>query len=78
MDRVSQGQPVSPLPPYWKASVDYAASIAVAYAGARAIKASDPATFEQFTADVVTAVAEISFEKKLDEYAACPTSGART
>ena len=30
MDRVSQGQPVSPVPPYWKASVDYAASIAVA------------------------------------------------
>jgi hypothetical protein len=63
---------VSPLPLCWKAGIEYAAPIAIAYADARARKATDPVKFEQFTEDVVAAVGEDTLLIKLSDYARIP------
>ena len=61
-------------PPCWKAGIDLAAPIAVAYAKAQLGTAPDPATFERFTEDVVAVVAQNTFFSKLSEYMRNPHS----
>ncbi len=61
-------------PPCWKAGIDLAAPIAVAYAKAQLGTGQDPATFERFTEDVVAVVAQNTFFSKLSEYMRNPYS----
>jgi hypothetical protein len=61
-------------PPCWKAGIDLAAPIAVAYAKAQLGTAPDPATFERFTEDVIAVVAQNTFFSKLSEYMRNPHS----
>ena len=71
------GQPIEeelPLhrPPYWKAGLEFAAPIALAYAQAEARTATDPVTFETFTENAVAVVAQEAFFNKLDPFARVP------
>ena len=63
---------ISPLPSCWKPGIAYAVPVVVAYAEAQARKASDPVKFEQFTEDMVAAVAQETLLNKLSEYARVP------
>lgn len=70
-------EPPSPRPPWWKAGVQYAAPIAVAYAQAEARTAIDPVGFELFTENAIAVVAQETFFNKLDAYARDPVDGLR-
>lgn len=66
-ERPAEGQPRS-TPPCWKAGVECAAALAVAYAKAELETAPDPTRFEFFTDDVAAVVAQTTFFNKLSEY----------
>jgi hypothetical protein len=70
-------EPPSPRPPWWKAGVEYAAPITVAYARAEARTATDPVGFESFTENAVAVVAQETFFNKLDSYARDPGGALR-
>jgi hypothetical protein len=65
---------VPPMPSCWKAGIARSTPIAIAYAKAKARKETDPAKFEQFTEDVVVAVAQDTLLNKLAGYAQTPGS----
>ncbi len=70
-------EPPSPRPPWWKAGIEYAAPITVAYAQAEARTATDPVGFELFTENAVAVVAQETFFNKLDSYARDPGNALR-
>ena len=70
-DRPAEGQPRS-TSPCWKAGVECAAALAVAYAKAELETAPDPTRFEFFTDDVAAVVAQTTFFNKLSEYMRVP------
>jgi hypothetical protein len=67
------GEPMAPLPAYWGAAVEYAATVILAHArvaaDATGEEAMGPAVFERFLTHCPRIVAETTYARKLNRYA---------